>query len=450
MARQKAELDPDANRSAELETEVRTAVINEDDAEEMFRVSEEILAGEGIRLQITRWLPQDQRGFAGEMLPSEFTLAAVQERFGPGTYRVRPLGPTGYVKGGGRVIIAPTPPKPAVSVEQLIQKALSEHGKGRSIDWVPLLTVLGPVVGQIMVALLSRNSQQVDVAALISAMKPAPQKDPIEILAALKSLNEPPKESPDTLERAFALVERLKDMGGGASGEGQTGWLDVVKEVARAAGPGLGSVLQNLGQQRSIASSSVPAPQLLAPAGAPAALPAPPVQSLDAGASVPQTEEEAMNLAMLRILPWFRNQLEVLYQKAQSNKSPEVWADALVDDFPEGTDPAPFVALLARQDWFELLSQFDARISPHREWFTECRDAIISILQDMQREAQREAAAARAGATTGQRRRLPDQGGRERVEVRGPAAAPRHGGETPNAPVEVDRPPAMPPDKPVI
>lgn len=412
-------LDPEGRRAEELAELAEAEEIDTEEAGEIFRVTEEILAADSTRLIITRTFPKDLYGYVGEMSPSEFTMDRIAQEFGPGKYRIRVMGPRGFVKGGGKVIIAPRS-KPAQAGDTDIRTLLEELDKrnqqraeasrNRTLE---IITALGPTIAPILAAIVGRQGP--DIAALIAATKGPSMPELMTALGSLKALVPAPEPTADPVDRALKLLDVIQEKAPRAQGE--TGMLDLLKEAIKAVGPSAGALLQKIavsmppaapgqavGQdaaaqlpagQSPAAQPRLPAPQP-APNGAmqqPQAHanimpPAPAAPGQMAPVSAPVSEADPnMNLALLKILPWFRAQLDQMIARAARGIDPALAAEMFLAEFPEGTNPDEFLPLLADANWFVLLQRFDARVAQHPDWFAEMRASLLEQAEALRAEA---------------------------------------------------------------
>lgn len=82
-------------------------------------------------------------------------------------------------------------------------------------------------------------------------------------------------------------------------------------------------------------------------------------------------------LALLRLKPWLEKQMKMALEKAARGSDPSLIAERIIDDVEDGVDPAMLIQFVAREDWFEFLQGFDARVVSYRPWFTQMRQAML-------------------------------------------------------------------------
>lgn len=412
--RNQANLDPDATRAAELaQQQEEMEDLDDDDNDEIFRITREIMGNDAARLNITRVLPADKHGYAGEMSPHEFTLERMKKMYGPGTYRVRVMGPKGFIPGGGKVIIAPdSEASPgAMSFEAMLEKLDARNKEQRDAKQdrlVQMTTILATPTATLLAALLSRKSESTDIAALVAALRPP---DPMQQIAALKALMPPPAQSEDSVDKVIKMIGVLGDkLGPGVAAEGG-GWLDTARRMLEAAGPSLGSIAEKIIDRlpppgmpaapvQMVPRPALPQPFGLAPPGASVSFPAvSPAPSVQPGAStVPiagsrgepiaiEGMGEEMNLQLMRLLPWFKDQVPGLLRRAARQIDPGLAAEMLIAEFPDDVNPDSLVSFIERPDWFALFAQFEPGVKQFEPWFAALRQQLLEQLAEMKAEA---------------------------------------------------------------
>ncbi len=229
--------------SEENDTEAdaqRMADLNEGEGGELFRAIEEARSTQGAEVILTRTMPADKAGFCDKIPVAEFDLTLLKSKYGPGTYRVRFNGPQGFLPGGSTIKIAATPEKPASPMNGFetfleIQERRDAESRARRDDWLKLAL---PIVGGIVTTLISRP-QGNDVAALVTALKPAPGPTMGDLTTAMVNLqnlsgaNKPQESQIDTILRIFESAKDLiGDKDGGGSKEGSN-WIDVIRDAIK-------------------------------------------------------------------------------------------------------------------------------------------------------------------------------------------------------------------------
>lgn len=305
-----------------------------------------------------------------------------------------------------------------------------ERDEKRRNERMQLLLTLGPAAITALGGLF--GGQRVDYMPLIAAMK---GPDPITLLTQLKAL-----QGSGDAGLMNKVLPMLIDMAGEKAGGGDTGWLDVIKEFTKSAGPAVGGMIEaSLAQARANGSGSLPmtvtavqpvidpvngqlppqqpqTPLIMVPESVsrrerrgidpgPPAAPGHPVsvpgrstaglRDSNSGGSVgsavtadaslaPATtvNGEVSMLSLLPHVPWLKEQLARMGHAAVKGRDPEVYAALFLEELPEGVEPQTVAGLLSRGDWYGQLMGFEPRLN--REdlvpWFTAVRTYILRQL----------------------------------------------------------------------
>jgi len=298
-----------------------------------------------------------------------------------------------------------------------------------------LLAIVMPVLGTIATGITgafagSRSSPMADIAALMTAMK---GPDPITVLTQLKSLER--GSGQDTLSKVLPM---LIDMASDRASGGDTGWMDVVKELVKSAGPTVGAMIEHSVQQATAAralehSATGPAVSGNTPSLGPAsqshpALPPPADSMIVVPESVPRRDRRTLSvnggppagfadsstmpaggrsattagassrprsgerpsgkgadmnlMALLPHLSWLKDQLTRCLKAAQSQRDPELYAALFVEELPEGISPDLVIELLSRRDWYEQLIRIDERLNQADlvPWFTHMMQGVLNSM----------------------------------------------------------------------
>jgi hypothetical protein len=359
-------LDPDKQRAAELASEVSDNDVDESEIEELWRVSDEIKTTAGIRLDFVRVLPAERAGYVGEMAPAEFTMQAVARKFGPGRYKIRPMGPRGFVKGGGSITIADTPQPPVAppsQVSDLVAVLQADRSRG-SDEWKDLLKTLLPIIAPKLIEVMFGKKDDV--------------KDLIGALASLKTLQPEQPKPIDPLTQIgqmAKLMEAMKDLQPEPPPPSGSTWPDLVREGISTLRP-LVEQVAAAQLSRSPGSTTVaPVPSIAAPVETPS--PAGPTTS------APSTANPSPNgNNMLSLLPWLRATLGNLVVCAARDRDPELYANVVFDNIPDGTDPKVLRDFIASDTWWAQLCAFDSRVSPYQGWFKAFRDNLLEVFEE--------------------------------------------------------------------
>ena len=342
----------------------------------------ELEGADGARWRIYRIGSDDPslNGFLDEIGTVQLSAVWIRDKFGGGKYRVR-----GHLAGNGRIIahrtieIAGDAPRRAssiatapvasgnsssVSFEEWERKEEIRAEKRRK-ERMDLIGILGPIAAPIIAAWVGRQGP--DMATLIAALKPPPPPDPIALLTQLKALNASESAHSNPFDTAFKVLEKLQDL---SPPEGGTGWMDVLKEVVKTAGPSLGGVIESA-MQKSATTVSPALPPSVAPAAAGGNI------ALTAGTFSEARSGDPTMLGMLALLPWLKEQMAMALQKAAQGSDPGLIAERILDDLPQGMKPDALVEFIARADWFQQLQRFDSRVAAYGPWFNAMRTAML-------------------------------------------------------------------------
>ncbi len=370
--------------NAQAEALAGTARIDDteeiDDADEL-RALQELEGAESTRWNITRKEPADKAGYVGTLTSTELTLERIAQLYGVGKYQVRGHRTNGQFAGQSTVVIACAPPAvpaaanaaPASAVQDVLAiiREERERGKDELFKWGSLLVpAITPILGR-----LFEGRKETTLAELTTA------------LANMKQLAGADQSQVSKVEEFARMVEVVKGIiGEGKQATGRT-WVDAIVEGVKEVGPAVAGLVAARGQQPIIVpAGAIPPgmpgwPRIQAPPAAPmqSAVPAP------AAAPVPPAEKQEQD-PMLALLQWFNAQLPMLVEKAKADRDPQLYADVLADNLPEGAKPADLKQWLGRADWWEMLANFHAPCAHYRGWFTEMRNRLLRLIEDSERE----------------------------------------------------------------
>jgi hypothetical protein len=393
--------NPDAERMADL---------NESEGGELFRAIEEARSTQGAEVILTRTMPADKAGFCDKIPVAEFDLSLLKTRYGPGTYRVRFNGPTGFLPGGSTIKVAPAPEKPTMtgsgaadvsSLLELMERRDAER-RSRTDDWMKLgISALGPVLA----AWVSRSSQGTDVAALVSALKPAPGPslaDLSQVMVNMRSMTEPKgtESNVDTILRVFEAAQGMMGDKEDGGKPGASNWIDIVRDLIKSAPDAIKPLLQAkmgamMQAQRPTVAQVQPTAQAIAPVVPQPVNPIPPIQPT-AVAENHVNGEGNVNIMLTMMMPAIKENLAKVVGWAEKDRDPAIYADVLVDELPDNFAnyiplPKLFEYLNAPQ-WFEEVCKIEPRLQSHRAWCDDCRQCIIEIFNSMEESDDAESA----------------------------------------------------------
>ena len=406
--------EPDADeRAAQEEVDFERA--NEDEGGELFRITDEIRGTVGAKLQIVRTYPNtpDMAGHVGDLTPSEFSPERVRELYGPGRYRVRIVGPKGYLKGGGPLHIAKTgadvpggaAPSGGVADIATLFKVLNEREETRRREdserrWKLMeLTIPGAIT--LLASVIGRPAPQgPDLTGLIAAMKPAPPPSMTELattLASLKSLTESPaKES--SLDLILKVLEFARE--GGTNGDkGESNWIDLIRDVVKEGPAMVQPLLENLRAKQEAAVVARPAlspsTMTVQPIATVSATPASPSSTENSSAPGGENEMDAFTQSLIRA------QLAKLLIWAVEQRRVELYAEVLLEELPsivhQYVDANAALTYLQHEQWLQKVVEYEPRLQSHAAWLDAMRRELIDIIQAQLRREQK-AAKKKAGA----------------------------------------------------
>jgi hypothetical protein len=358
---------------------------------------------ETVKWRITRTGCDDDvyNGFLATWPNSQMSIERLKRHMGGGTYYLKGFRNGRYfthkaVNIAGPPILKPgeTPTAGSSSSSFDVQSFLAqqqahderrrreeeERYERRRKERMEMIAVLGPVLAPVLAALVGNRGP--DLGALLTALKPPPPPDPIQQLAALKALvPEPAQPASSPLETAFALVEKLKDLGGLNGSEGQAGWMDVFKEVVKAAGPSVGSVIEGAVQnaQAAAAARHQAAPGRNLQEGSISVISQPVDTSQPTAPRLVQEGQPVLGL--LKHLPFLRSHLNRWVLAAQKSAPPGLYAQVFFTEAPDDLDPRELMELLQKEDWLQQLTRLDARIAQVQPWFHELHAILVHTLE---------------------------------------------------------------------
>ena len=294
---------------------------------------------------------EKKAGFCGELSTGDVSMAKIAEEWGRGKYRVRGTRSNGTFVKQYTIVVAEEPKRaavqtlmpagPANSVQDFIalMDARAEREGEKWLKWGAILTpLLAPAIAN-----LFGQSKGTTLTELTTA------------LANIKQLEGGSKvDQMSEFTKLLELVDRVK---GDDKPAGST-WADIVRDGIGQVGPILGGLVT--------ARTGQPLPSLPKTDSPPAA-----------------PGEATQGDPMLQLLAWFKTQLQGLIYQASMNKDPGLYAEVVLDNLPAGADVAQLAAMLKREDWWAMLTQFSPGVTPYPQWFAECRAELVKGLDAM-------------------------------------------------------------------
>ena len=215
----------------------------------------------------------------------------------------------------------------------------------------------------------------------------------------MQSLTQPKnsESTVDTVLKVFEAAQGLvgdKDSSNGSSKDGSN-WVDVIRDLIKAAPDAIKPMLEARmaamqAAQPKATAAPIPRPSIAPAAGVKAAPSTPlsnPVTESVSSAASTANEGDGM-LAMF--MPIVKENLAKVVGWAEKNRDPQIYADVLVDELPDGFgDYIPITQVLEylnNPQWFETICFVEPRLAPYQEWCNECRLAIIEIMKEFAEE----------------------------------------------------------------
>jgi len=312
---------------------------------------------DGVRYRVdklpSRERPGERPAFCMNYNRDSLSLDTIRDTFGGGSYQITAYAAGSKYAGQKRVTIAELP------------KSMQTPAAGPSVD---LAAVLQAAKGDnssnaIMLQLIKSQSDM--LTAILARPPPATAPAPtiMEMLAMMREMNrDTPKTGEDgAVKLLLQGIELGKEFAGGAGGD------DSLLGVASKGIDMLKPLIEREAQNPRPAQVGQVTPRLAAPAP---------------GAAAPSPENDPM----LRQLNWLRQQTVVLCHHAARGKSPELYAEVLLDNLPDFLTADELLARLKEPNAIVQLAQINADVSKYAPWFEELRKAIIEFLKpdDMQ------------------------------------------------------------------
>jgi hypothetical protein len=187
------------------------------------------------------------------------------------------------------------------------------------------------------------------------------------LMMSMKNFVSPPAQSNVSPDKMIEVLIKGMELGRESGGGGETGLMDIAKELIKS--PLLGSLAQAVNNPPQLPR---PAMQPQIPMQSkPGTIPAQPQMTTQAQAQA-QPKPQGTNMTN----PVIKHYLNQLIQKAEKDSDPVLYAEFILDNVPQSMVEENIM----REDLIEYLSSIDPRVSNYKEWFIELRDHIISVL----------------------------------------------------------------------
>lgn len=375
----------------------------ERDTTEVLRSLRELDQGNNVKWGITRIgaeNPTDD-GFLDSWPSSLMTLERLRDKFGAGTYYLAARR-NGKYAGHKTITIAGDAPRrgPQANMntgqqqpfnfseflaqqreidrqrqahEEERERRAEEREEKRSRDRMAMIAAVATPAATVLAALFANKGP--DLTTLVTALRPAPPTDPILLMQGLKTLMPEPQPltpQPDAIDKAISIMEKIEAFKGNPNGE--TGWMDVLKEAVKSVGPGAGQIITAVVQRAQAVQAERRATQ---DAREPQAqLPAP------SSPEMPSAGQDMNLLQAARLIPWLKSQVEKFLPAAAKRRDPELYAALLLEELPEDQEPQTLMQFIERPDWFEWLKSLDARVTHFPQWFAQLRAHLIDYMKE--------------------------------------------------------------------
>lgn len=400
------------------------AQADKDEGGALIRITDELRATAGARVQIVRTYPStpDLAGHVGDMTPDEYSAERVRQLYGPGRYRIRFVGPNGYMPGGGALHIAklredgPASTAGAGTVSEVaaLIKAMRETDEARAKESAArrdrLIELAIPGGLSLLTALLTKGSGSDSqlTTALITAFKPQQQMTMQDMLALMVKVQElqRPQETGDQLDKLEKIIGIAKQLGGDSDSGGDT-WIGFARELVKEGLPAARAAIEAMTQSRQAATApqvqiqprvmmpGPAAPTLQAQPSAPAAQQPQVPASAPMAAADPNPKPGDDMLAMF--MPMIREQAARILRWAAQDRNPAAYAEVFLDELPEyvGKYITPPKALewLQSPNWWAVLLERFPEAAAHEKWLDEFRQELIDVLSAEMRASERGEAA---------------------------------------------------------
>lgn len=340
--------------------------------------------------------PLDREGFVEKLRTEQLDEERFQKKYGAGEYRV--IGRTSdghYVRGSHKIIkisgilAETTTGNSSGDVVTLLREMRADderRAQQRAETAKGYATILAAPLATLGAAIISRRPS-LDIPALIAALRPQ-QSTLTEMTTALTNLQSMGGGG-NNVELVLKVLERLQDL---PSGQGDTGWLGIVRDVIREAAPAAREVLGQLAQGRPLPPGPpfvMPPPQVTAQA--PAVLPPPSHNNGATPQPSPAPEPQGGEMWTL-VEPWFRRKAEDLLESASTNMPVELVAEHMLEaaerKFGTLMSAADLKALIERPDWWQFVVAFYPPIGPFQHWVADVRAEILGMLDSGKTEQQ--------------------------------------------------------------
>lgn len=350
-----------------------------------------------ITLYRTSKKPGGVGGFLFSCTPTEYAgmgvLEKLRDEYGGGEFRavVRVDG----VTRANKLLIVEAPAKDSFGfLNKSGQTTAQPTGTDQSSNFMALqesIRASSDQMREMMFAMQQENNKMMLEIVKASANTKTEGPSMIELvqtLAAMKQLS-PPEEKgagPEKLlDMFFKGMEQGKSMAQTDNGD-----ESILQTAIKTIGPSLGDMAKALAMGQAQGQNPNPNQPVQRPLGLPRptnpAVAAPFAQTAqtvvpnNVTAPVvttlnPEPEQDMNLIAMMQMQPY----INILMTAALRDASTEVYANMILDQFPEET----VQEMVGDQEKFDkLLSYFPAESKNHMEWFDELRENVLTLLDE--------------------------------------------------------------------
>lgn len=310
------------------------------EVDELGQVLGELDSASAATIRVERMREGKRPEYVGEMSPSGFTLANLQERFGGGEYALTVLdGARRYVKRTTVAVAPPLKPASAPAAEAAGIEKLAQA-----------ITTQLQQQGQLLQLLVMQSRLGGGGAAVTNQDPATMRKQLLEEMQLMKGIiGGGQSVGPD---KVLELVMKGMEIAKETAGAGGDSW----PAIAGKAIDVLGEPLAQLVQAQALAPAM---PSQTSPASSPAA----------GARAIARPQPQQVN-------PMFKQYLSFLIGKAAADADPALYADLILDNVPEHL----IRQFLADADPVAKLAAFDARVNQHAEWFRDLGRACMELL----------------------------------------------------------------------
>jgi hypothetical protein len=359
--------------------------------------------------------PVEREGFIEKLRTEQLDEQRFKSKYGPGEYKVIGRTTDGhYVKGSHKVIkisgILADEPNRGAGANDVVgfmreKRAADEaRQKARADDLKHYASVLAAPFGAIAAALIARRPS-VDIAALVTALKPAQApptlSDMTTALVNLKTIQGDGGGGGGSVDVVLKVLERLQDL---PQGQSEGGWLGFLRDVIKEAAPHARELIGRMAPPTpaggllppaatsgpafgpGVGQSSLPRPNAANGASAPTSGVSEPSPSSPSAPSAnpPPSGSDAEMWAIAE--PWLRRRAEDLLEWAGSNMEVELCAEMLLASVPKVfravLTAADLVGYLQRPDWWAVLTAFHPPLQPYHAWIDDLRGEVLQLLAE--------------------------------------------------------------------